>query len=100
MAIPALAAGALYFVDQDQTQEGRLSSVDLSVTEGQMPPYDVDVAKFKIGSKDVEVNVPTLGVETETKTIEIEVTVDVETGTTTEIAAVPNSQFSGQPKTV
>lgn len=67
-----------------------------------MPPYDVDVAKFKIGSKDVEVNVPTLGVETETKTIEIEVTVDVdvETGTTTEIAAVPNSQFSGQPKTV
>lgn len=89
VAIAVLAAGALYFVDLDQTQEARLPSVDLSVTDGQMPAYDVDVAEVKLGSKDVEVDVPTIGVETETKTIEVEVPVDVEAGKTEKTIEVP-----------
>lgn len=89
IAIAAIAAAGLYLVDVDQTKEARLPDVDVKVTEGQMPAFDVDVADVNVGTKNVEVEVPTMGVETETKTIEIEVPVDVNAGTTTETVEVP-----------
>ncbi len=89
VAIAAIAAAGLYLIDVDQVKEARLPKVDVSVSEGQMPEFDVDVADVKLGSKEVEVELPTVGVETETKTIEVEVPVDVEAGTTTETIEVP-----------
>ena len=77
----------LYLVDVDQTQEARLPDVDVQVTEGQMPKFDVDVADVNIQTKEVEVDVPTMDVETET--IEVEVPVDVDADTTTETISVP-----------
>ncbi|GGX70053.1 hypothetical protein GCM10011309_20110 [Litorimonas cladophorae] len=91
LVVAGIAAAALYLVDVDQTQEARLPDVDVKVAEGQLPKFDVDVATVEMGTKDVEVEVPTVGVETETKTIEIEVPVDVDVdaGTTTETIKVP-----------
>ena len=89
VAIAAIGAAGLYLVDLDQTKEARLPTVDVKVTEGQMPAYDVDVADVDISTKEVEVDVPTMDVKTETKTIEVEVPVDVTTGSTTETVEVP-----------
>ena len=93
VAIAAVAAAGLYLVDVDQTQEARLPSVDVDLTEGQMPEFDVDVADVELGTNQVEVEVPTLGVETETKTIEVEVPVDVDAGTTTQTIDLPTLEI-------
>lgn len=87
IVVAGLGAAALYLVDVDQTKEARLPSVDVQVTEGQMPAFDAEVADVKVGSADVEVDVPTVGVET--KTVEIEVPVDVNTDTESKTLEVP-----------
>ncbi|WP_189495032.1 hypothetical protein [Algimonas arctica] len=89
VAIAGVLVAGLYLVDLDQTQEARLPDVDVQVSEGQMPKFDVDVADVSVGSREVDVEVPTVGVETKTKTIEIEVPVDVDAGTSTETVKVP-----------
>lgn len=89
VAIAAIAAAGLYLIDVDQTKEARLPAVEMDVTEGQMPEFDVDVADVSVESKEVDVKVPTMDVETETKTIEVEVPVDVDAGTKTETIDVP-----------
>lgn len=88
-AIAAIAVAGLYLVDVDQTQEARLPEVSVDVAEGQMPKFDVDVADVNLESKEVEVSVPTVGVETETRTIEVEVPVDVDAGMSDTNVTVP-----------
>lgn len=90
VAIAAIGAAGLYLVDVDQTQEARLPSVDVQMTEGQMPEFDAEVADVNLSMEEVEVEVPVMDVKTETKTIEIDVPVDVTTGTDTETVTVPN----------
>ncbi len=87
--IAALGAAGLYMIDLDQTKEARLPEVDITVTEGQMPAFDVEVAGVTVGTEEVEVDVPTIDVKTETKTIQVEVPVDVDVKTTTETVDVP-----------
>lgn len=79
-AVAIIGVAGLYLVDVDQTQEARLPDVDVSVAEGQMPKFDMDVADVNLQVNDSEIKVPTMGVETETH--EIEVPVGVETGST------------------
>ncbi len=89
--VAGLGAAALYLVDVDQTQEARLPSVDVQVTEGQMPKFDAEVADVRLGETEVNVEVPTVGVET--KTIEIEVPVDVDAGTETTTIDLPTLEI-------
>jgi hypothetical protein len=89
LAIATIGAAGLYLVDVDQTKEARLPAFDVKVTEGQMPAFDVEVADVSVGTKQVDVKIPTVDVETETKTIEVEVPVDVDAGTTTETIDAP-----------
>lgn len=89
LLIAGVAAAGIYLVDLDQTKEARLPSVDVKVTEGQMPAYDVEVADVSIEQEAVDVEVPTMDVQTETKTIEVEVPVDVDAGTKTKTMTVP-----------
>lgn len=93
VAIAAVAAAGLYLVDLDQTKEARLPNVDVKITEGQMPAYDVEIADVNVKTKSVDVDVPTMSVETETKTIEVEVPVDVNTGTESETIEVPTIEI-------
>ena len=58
LVVAALTIFALYFVDVDQTKEAKLPDVDVNVTEGQLPKFDVDVGKVEIGPTKVEVPVP------------------------------------------
>ena len=69
LVVAALSIFALYFVDVDQTKEVKLPDVDVNVTEGQLPKFDVDVGKVEIGTTKVEVPVPE--VQVKEKTIEL-----------------------------
>ena len=89
LLIAGVAAAGLYLVDFDQTKEARLPNVDVKVTDGQMPAFDVDVADVSVEDKALGINVPTVGVQTETKTIEIEVPVDVYADMKEETVVVP-----------
>ena len=65
IAVAVLIAGAVYFLDVDQTQEARLPDVDVSVEGGQAPEYDVQTGSVDVTSekKTVEVTVPKVDVE-------------------------------------
>ena len=89
LAVIALGAAGLYLVDVDQTKEARFPDVDVTMTEGQMPAYDVDVADVSVDSETVDVSIPALDVETETKTIEVDVPVDADAYMTDETVSVP-----------
>lgn len=78
VAVVGLAAAGLYLVDVDQTKEARLPDVDVSVEEGQMPAFDVDVADVEVGTKKTTVKAPTVDVETKTIEVEVPAGVDVE----------------------
>ena len=93
VAVLAVGAAGLYLVDVDQTKEARLPDVDVTVAEGQMPKFDVDVADVDIRSEEVGVTVPTMGVRTETRTIEVEVPVDVDVDTDTVAVSVPTLEI-------
>ncbi len=79
LVLAGIAVFALYFVDVDQTKEARLPDVDVNVKEGQLPKFDVDTGSINVGSKQVDVKVPTADVKT--KTVEVEVPTNVDVGT-------------------
>ncbi|MBO6816091.1 MAG: hypothetical protein JJ891_14625 [Rhizobiaceae bacterium] len=74
-AAALVALGAIYFVEVNQTEEGQLPEVDVSVNNGKMPEYEVETGSVKVGSEKTEVTVP----EVEMKEKEVEVpTLEVE----------------------
>lgn len=86
--VVVVALAAIYLVDVDQTQEARLPDVDVSVSGGQMPTFDADVAEIKVGTKPMEVEVP--DVDVKTKTVEVEVPVGADFHTEKETISVPD----------
>lgn len=60
-AIAVLAIGAIVLTDIDLTSTGSLPEV--SVEGGEMPSVDVDVADVDVGTKTIEVKVPTMDVD-------------------------------------
>lgn len=64
-----VAAGAFYFIDIDQTQEGKLPNVDISVEGGQAPEYDVTTGSVDIGTTEKKVTVPTVSLEEKNVTV-------------------------------
>ena len=63
IVIALLVAFGIYFVDVDQTQEGELPDVDVSVEGGQLPEADAEVGDIDVGTEEVEVEVPTVDIQ-------------------------------------
>jgi len=57
----AAIAGLVLLTDVDLTKTGSLPTV--SVEAGEMPAVDVDVADIDVGTKTMEVEVPTLDID-------------------------------------
>lgn len=62
--------------DVDQTQEGEMPDVDVSMEEGEMPEYDVDWADVDVSTTTRTVDVPKVVVVMEEEQVEVPV-VDV-----------------------
>jgi uncharacterized lipoprotein len=61
-----MTVALLWGCDVEQTQEGKMPDVDVSVESGQLPEYDVDAPDIVVGTKEVEVEVPKVVMEKET----------------------------------
>ena len=73
-----VVAGALLAAcDVDQTREGRLPDVDVSVEGGQLPEFEVETADVEVGTREATVKVPDVDVSMEDATVTIP-TIDVE----------------------
>jgi len=60
-----LGAGSLALAacDVDQTKEGEVPDVDVNVSGGQLPEYNVDAPEVTVGTENKVVQVPTVDVE-------------------------------------
>ena len=54
-----------------QTQEGKLPKVDVDVKGGKMPAYDIDTVDIDVGTKEVDVKVPDVDVTMKKKTLTV-----------------------------
>jgi len=61
VAAAIVIGGLIIFTDLDLTKTGEMPSV--KVEAGELPEFDVDVAKVKTGTKTIEVEVPTVDVD-------------------------------------
>lgn len=68
-----IASATLAACDVQQTEEGELPDVDISVEEGNLPEYEIDAPEVKVGTTETEVEVPEVDVDVTTD----ETTVDV-----------------------
>lgn len=64
----ALLAGAaltlaLYGCDVDQTKEGKMPDIDMDVTEGQLPEYDVDTPDIDVEMEKEVIEVPDIDID-------------------------------------
>jgi len=64
LSLAIVAGVGLAACDVEKTQEGKMPEVDVDVTEGQLPKYDVDAPEVdvKMKEKDVTIKVPDVDV--------------------------------------
>ncbi len=64
LSLAIVAGFGLAACDVEKTQEGEMPEVDVDVTEGQLPKYDVDAPEVdvKMKEKDVTIKVPDVDV--------------------------------------
>lgn len=67
----AVALAGLAACDVDQTREGEMPDIDVSMEEGRMPAYDVDWATVDVGTREKAVEVPKVVIVQETETIQV-----------------------------
>jgi len=60
-----IAASCLAFAacDVDQTKEGEMPDVDVNVSGGQLPEYNVEGPSVNVGTENKTVQVPTVDVD-------------------------------------
>lgn len=63
VAVLAVALG-IYLVDVEQTEEGALPDVDVTVDGGNLPEFDADVGDIEVGSEEITMDVPTIDLQT------------------------------------
>ena len=73
LALLSFALLGLNSCDVDQTEEGEMPDVDVSVEEGDMPEYDVDWADVDVTTETRMVEVPKVVVVTEEEQVEVPV---------------------------
>lgn len=71
IALAFVAVVAWYMIDIEQTREARLPDVDVNVTGGQTPDYDVRTGDVDIGTKQTTVQVPDVKITTEEREITV-----------------------------
>ena len=71
LAAILVIAFAIFFVDIDQTEEGSLPDVDVSVEGGNLPEFDAQTGSVSVTEEEVDVEVPDVEVTTEEKTITV-----------------------------
>ena len=62
VAVIAIAFG-VYMIDIDQTEEGSLPDVDVSMEGGNMPEFDAEVGEIETGTEEVTLEVPTIDIQ-------------------------------------
>lgn len=62
IAVVAIGFG-VYMVNIDQTEEGSLPNVELSVEGGNLPELEAEVGDIETGTRDVTIEVPTLDIQ-------------------------------------
>lgn len=63
VVVAVLIGLGIYLIDVDQTEEGSLPNVEMSVEEGSMPEFEAEVGDIETGSEDVTIEVPTIDLE-------------------------------------
>ena len=59
LAAILVIAFAIFFVDIDQTEEGSLPDVDVSVEGGNLPEFDAQTGSVSVTEEEVDVEVTT-----------------------------------------
>ena len=54
---------AIAACDVDQTKEGEMPDVDVNVTNGQLPEYNVEGPSVNVGTENKVIQVPTVDVD-------------------------------------
>lgn len=70
VAIVVIAAG-VYMVDIDQTEEGSLPDVNVSVEGGNLPEVEATTGSVDVGTEETTVTVPDVEVTTEEKEVTV-----------------------------
>jgi hypothetical protein len=61
--LPSVACGlCLVSCEVEKVEEGRAPDIDIDADPGKLPKYDVDAPDVEVGTKKVEVDVPTIDV--------------------------------------
>ena len=71
LAAILVIAFAIFFIAIDQTEEGSLPDVDVSVEGGNLPEFDGQTGSVSVTEEEVDVEVPDVEVTTEEKTITV-----------------------------
>ncbi|MEH6674404.1 MAG: hypothetical protein V7666_08335 [Sulfitobacter sp.] len=71
LAAILVIAFAIFFIDIDQTEEGALPDVDVSVEGGNLPKFDAETGSVNVTEEEVDVKVPDVEITTEEKTIKV-----------------------------
>lgn len=71
--IPLIILVGLFLTgcEVQKTQDAKMPEVNVDVTEGQAPKYEVTPPKVDVGTTTTEVKVPQVDVTTETKQVEV-----------------------------
>lgn len=64
-----LAVAAWFMIDIKKTEDGSMPAI--TVGEGRMPKFDVDVGSIEVGQENTTVNVPEVQVGTQEKQISV-----------------------------
>lgn len=70
VAVVVIAAG-VYMVDIEQTEEGALPDVDVSVEGGNMPEFEAETGSVDVTEEQTTVTVPDVEITTEEETITV-----------------------------
>ncbi len=70
VAIVVIAAG-VYMVDVDQTEQGSMPDVDVSVEGGNMPEFEAETGSVDVTTEEETVTVPDVEITTEEETITV-----------------------------
>ena len=62
VAVIAIAFG-VYMIDIDQTEEGSLPDIDVSMEGGNMPEFEAEVGEIETGTEEVTLQVPTIDIQ-------------------------------------
>lgn len=83
LAVAVVVAGLAWAIDVDVSGDAKLPTVDMEMTEGEMPEVNVETVDVDVQEREAVVEVPDVSVEMEERTIpypDVEVTPPADAG--------------------